>query len=213
MTSRIWLLVIGLAVCLIVVLAYLFLLMDEPKPSCSERVPPPVVVAFGDSLIEGYGATTKGGFVSLVSSVVGLPIRNFGKSGDTTESAERRVAEVLNEKPNIVIVLLGGNDALKRVPIETSRANLDNVLASFKRSGAQIVLLGVVGGLPFKDPYPAMYEELAERYDAVYVSNVLSGLIGRQEFMSDPIHPNEAGYARIAERVLPALEEACGKLK
>lgn len=201
---------IGALACL-VGLGYV-LFTDEPKPSCRERTPQPVVVAFGDSLVEGYGATTKGGFVSLVSASAGIPIRNFGKSGDTTESAESRVPEVLKANPDVVIVLLGGNDTLRRVPPETTEANLDGMLATFRDSGARIVLLGVIGGLPFKDPYPQMYETLAEKYDAVYVSNVLSGLITKPEFMSDSIHPNEAGYGRIAERVLPALEEACGKL-
>ncbi len=74
------------------------------------------VVAFGDSLIEGVGSTAGNDFVSLVGRKLGIEIVNKGKSGDTTESALMRVGDVLLEKPGIVILLLGGNDALRRIP-------------------------------------------------------------------------------------------------
>ncbi|HEY0010643.1 MAG TPA: GDSL-type esterase/lipase family protein [Candidatus Paceibacterota bacterium] len=184
---------------------------EKPKVSCRDIEPAPSILAFGDSLVAGYGATTKGGFVTLVSNETGVPIQNLGQGGDTSESAKKRLPVAVARKPDVVLVLLGGNDALRRTPVETTQANLDTIIASFKEGGAEVVLLGVLGGLPFQDPYPAMFESLAEKRDAIYVPNVLSGLIGKQEFMSDSIHPNEAGYARIAKRVLPAVEEACAK--
>jgi acyl-CoA thioesterase-1 len=185
---------------------------EKPKISCKEREQQPTIVAFGDSLISGQGASTEGGFVSMVSSGLGVPIENLGKGGDTTENAKTRVASAAAKKPDIVIVLLGGNDALRRVSSDTTEQNLDSIVTSFKNEGSEVVLLGVLGGLPFQDPYPAMFDRLAKKHDTVYVSNVLSGLIGKQEYMSDSIHPNEAGHTRIAARVLPAVEEACGRL-
>lgn len=184
---------------------------EKPKISCAAHVPTPTILAFGDSLVAGAGATTKGGFVSLLSRDLGIPIQNYGRSGDTTASAKERVASVVAQKPDVVIVLLGGNDALRRTPVATTQQNLDEMLATLRAGGAEIVLLGVLGGLPFKDPYPAMFKELAAKHDAAYLPNVLSGLIGKQELMSDSIHPNEAGHTRIAERVLPVLQEACAK--
>lgn len=189
---------------------YVFGLDAGKEASCRDRVPQPTIVAFGDSLVLGTGAATPGGFVSLLSAQAGISIRNFGRSGDTAASAAQRVDAALAAEPDVVLVLLGGNDALRRVPPAATEANLDAILVRFREAGARVVLLGVMGDL-FNDPYPSMFERLAETHDATYVPNVLSGLLGRSEFMSDAIHPNEAGHARIAERVLPALEAACAE--
>ena len=176
--------------------------------SCADRDPAPVIVAFGDSLVAGQGATTPGGFVSLLSAQAGVPILNFGRGGDTTAAALTRIDAALAAKPSVVLVLLGGNDALRRVPSPTTEANLDAIIGRFQGAGAEVVLLGVMGDL-FNDPYPDMFERLAKKHDVELVSNVLAGLLGRNELMSDAIHPNEEGYSRIAARVLPVLEEAC----
>ncbi len=69
-----------------------------------------------------------------------------------------------------------------------------------------MVLLGVRGGLLF-DSYEGGYEELSEKYQTAYVSNVLDGLITDRKYMSDGVHPNDLGYAIIANRVTPALED------
>lgn len=188
-----------------------FLRTDSSETSaCRDRSPQPVAIAFGDSLVQGIGATTPGGFVSHLSVASGIPIRNLGRAGDTTETAVSRLPAVLDARPDIAIVLLGGNDALRRISPAVTEANLDEIISELKSAGAEVVLLGVMGNL-FNDPYPAMFERLAEKHDAAYVPNVLEGLLGRQEYMSDAIHPNEAGYTHIASRVLPAFEEACDR--
>jgi acyl-CoA thioesterase I len=209
-----WQLVGGVAVLAAISLGGIWYFSAEKQTvSCKDLVPRPTIVAFGDSLIEGHGAATKGGFVTMLSKAAGVPIENLGVGGNTSAQGKARLSEVTNKKPDIAIMLLGGNDALRGVSVETTRQNLDDILSTFTKSGTKVVLLGVVGGIPFRDPYPEMYEDLADKYDVPYVSNVLSGLIGKQEYMSDSVHPNEAGYERITNRVLPALEEACGKLK
>ncbi len=166
------------------------------------------VVAFGDSLVEGVGATQRGGFVTLLSQKLraekGSDIINLGKAGDTTESALARIDTVIATDPKIVLVLLGGNDYLRRVPQETTRKNLATIIEKIQSRGAVVVLLGVRGGI-LKDNFSDMYESLSEEYGTAYVSDVLDGLMGKKGFMSDQIHPSDAGYARIAERVYPVL--------
>lgn len=185
---------------------------EKRQAACAERRPQPRIVAFGDSLVTGYGATTQGGFVSLLSQDLGMPIENLGRNGDTTASAQERLQTLLLREPDIVILLLGGNDALRRVPASTVEQNLESMITIITDTGAKVVLLGVTGGLPFSDPYPSMFDRLSALPNVVYVSNVLSGIFGRRDLMSDGIHPNEAGYQRIAERVLPAVERTCGSL-
>jgi len=204
-----WVALVAVAALAAALVAGYFMYNDTPEPvACRERSPQPVVVAFGDSLVQGLGATTPGGFVSHLAEQSGVPIINLGRGGDTTETAKSRVSGALALKPAIAIILLGGNDALRRTPPSTTEANLDEIVGQFKDAGAEVVLLGVMGDL-FNDPYPAMFERLAERHGTEYVPNVLQGLLGRKEYMSDAIHPNEAGHQYIASRVLPAFEAAC----
>ncbi|OHA83818.1 MAG: hypothetical protein A2937_01970 [Candidatus Yonathbacteria bacterium RIFCSPLOWO2_01_FULL_47_33b] len=164
------------------------------------------IVAFGDSLVEGVGSTAGNDFVSVVERTLGVSIANKGKSGDTTANGIARVDEVLAEDPGIVIVLLGGNDALRRISKQETFANLGTIIERFQSAGAVVVLLGVRGGI-LGDGYANEFEALAETYHMPYVSNVLEGLITNPKLMSDGIHPNDQGYAIVAERVIEILQE------
>ncbi len=162
------------------------------------------IVAFGDSLVQGVGATEGNDFVSLLSKKIGRPIVNLGRSGDTTAQGLARLNELDAYRPQVVILLLGGNDHLRKVPPEETFANLGRIIEHIEAKGAIVLLLGIRGSL-LGDQFEEDFEELRDRYETAYVSDVLSGLIARGEYMSDPIHPNDLGYAKIAERVYPAL--------
>ncbi|MEX0934887.1 MAG: arylesterase [Candidatus Paceibacterota bacterium] len=162
------------------------------------------IVAFGDSLVEGVGATPGHDFISLLERTLDREIINLGKSGDTTESALNRIDEVLSYNPGVVILLLGGNDYLRQMPQEETEENLREIIGTLQREGVVVLLLGVRGGV-LSDNYASMYSRLSQEYGTAYVSNVLRGLITNPEYMSDSIHPNDRGYERIAERVLPVL--------
>ena len=163
------------------------------------------IVAFGDSLVEGVGATEGNDFVSLVSREIGEPIINMGVSGNTTQLGLDRLDEVLAKDPKIVILLLGGNDFIRRVPRATTEGNLRTMIERIQARGAIVVLLGVRGGI-LSDGFDAMYEDLAATYGTAYVPDVLDGLFGKNEFMADGIHPNDRGYQVIAERVAKEVE-------
>lgn len=180
-----------------------FLMRPDTSPACTARI-----VAFGDSLVTGYGAPDGEDAFSVLSRNLSVSIENLGKDGDTSARALARIDQVLERKPDIVVVLLGGNDALQRLPVSETEKNLGEILEALTDAGVRPVLAGVIGGFP-QDPYAPMYRRLAETYDAPLVPNVLSGILGREDLMSDAIHPNAQGYARIAERLLPAVKEAC----
>ncbi len=162
------------------------------------------VVAFGDSLISGTGSTKGNDFVSLLSKEIGQPILNLGKSGDTTTSALTRIDSVVRTKPDIVIVLLGGNDYLRKIEQDTTFSNLDKIVKTLQDNGAVVILLGVRGGL-LKDSYESKFSAFAKTHGTAYVPNVLDNLLGDKELMSDAIHPNDKGYQKIADKVLPTL--------
>jgi lysophospholipase L1-like esterase len=163
------------------------------------------IIAFGDSLIEGVGATPGHDVVSLLTRDLGQPVINAGKSGDTTDTALRRLEEdVLSQDPRIVIILLGGNDAIRRVPPEQTFANLDTILTRIREQGAAVVLVGVQGGF-FNSTYAKRFPELADKHNALYIADILDDIIGHRELMSDLIHPNDQGYRKMTNKITPEL--------
>lgn len=170
------------------------------KPTNGENI-----IAFGDSLVAGRGASLGQDFVSVLSKRLDIPIINAGRSGDTTGSALARLdRDVLALNPRIVIVLLGGNDFLRRIPTERTFENLETIVDRVRRHGSAVVLVGVGVGL-FTDPYRAEYEALAQRTSAGLVPDVLDGIIGHADLMADSIHPNDRGYEIITDRLEPVV--------
>ncbi len=161
---------------------------------------------FGDSLVEGVGATAGNGLPEQLGRLINTQILNSGVSGDTTRDGLARLDEALLKKPRLVIVVLGGNDFLKKIPREETFRNLETIITSFQSDGAVTVVVGVrsgiIGGGADDD-----YEALAKRTGSVYMSDVLSGVFGRSELMSDAIHPNDRGYQQIAERLALILKK------
>lgn len=162
------------------------------------------IIAFGDSLVEGLGSTSGNDFVAQLSQKIGQPIINLGHAGDTTAQGLARINELDTYNPKVVILLLGGNDYLRKVPENITRENLIKIIENIQERGAIVLLLGVRGGL-FADRFEVVFEDLSKEYRTAYVSDVLGGLFGNSKYMSDTIHPNNSGYAIIAERVYPVL--------
>lgn len=162
------------------------------------------IVAFGDSLVAGVGSSPGHDFVFLLSQKIDQPIINLGVSGDTTADALARLSGLDAYRPKVVILLLGGNDYLRRIPQVQTFENLTEIVENIQARGAIVLLLGVRGGL-LNDRFDTEFKKLRNTHDTAYVSDVLDGLLGKREYMSDEIHPNDAGYARIAERVYPVL--------
>jgi len=166
------------------------------------------IIFFGDSLVEGIGAGPDMDLPSQLSRRLGVEIINAGKSGDTTASALNRLErDVLLKDPRLVIILLGGNDILQRSPPEEVAKNLRKIIELIRKEDAGIILIGVRGGI-FGDPYKEMFENLAkERGVVYYVPDILDGIIGNPDLMSDPVHPNNQGYAKIADKLEPVLRK------
>jgi acyl-CoA thioesterase-1 len=159
-----------------------------------------IVVAFGDSLTQGIGATEGNDYVSLLSSKIGREIINKGVSGNTSEQGLARIDEVLRENPGTTLVLFGGNDYLRKVPKEQTFQNLRTIITKLQDSGSIVILLGIRGGL-LTDQFESDFEDLAEETGSIYVSNVLQGIFGNAKLMSDAIHPNDAGYLIMTNKI------------
>jgi acyl-CoA thioesterase-1 len=163
------------------------------------------IIAFGDSLVAGYGGTPGHDFPSLIGAELGAPVINAGKNGDTTASALMRIdTDVLARDPKIVIVLLGGNDFLHRTLLADTIKNLTDIIDRIQAKGAGVVLVGFNPDA-FTD-YDRAYRTLAASEAVSYVPNVLQDILGQPGLMSDYIHPNDKGYAMMAERIAPAVQ-------
>lgn len=203
--------IIILSIILISAGILLFVLFNKENTTIKNYPPKNyTVVAFGDSLIRGVGATEGSDFISLLTKETGIPIENLGVPGDTTRLAINRIDSAINRDPGIVILLLGGNDALRGITKDETVKNLDFIIKKLQENGALVILLGIKGGL-IDDPYKEMFEYLSKENGTFYVSNVLDGLFGKPKYMSDPIHPNNEGYKIISNRVLPILQKALEK--
>ena len=170
------------------------------------------IISFGDSLTEGVGAGEGRSYPTLLSEGLGRPVINAGRRGDTaTAGLSRLDRDVLGRDPRLVLVLFGGNDFLRRVPLERTMHDLEMMVKRIQDTGAMVVLLGLKLGV-FRDEYGPMYEDVAEKYGALLVPDVLAGVLSDPRLKSDAIHPNGAGYELMTERILkkvkPLLLEA-----
>ena len=190
---------------LAILIILVWLLWPKPTPLYPQNGTS--IVVFGDSLAAGKGAGDGNDIAAQLSRAIDRPVINLGVSGDTTADGLERLDELLATDPRVVIIILGGNDTLKRIPIEQTFANLEKLIIMIQRTGAAVILVGEPGGL-YGSRYADEYERLAETYRTFYVPNILSGLIGYPEYMSDYVHPNDAGYKIASEKILPVLKEA-----
>jgi len=170
------------------------------------------IVCFGDSLTEGVGAGTGEDYPSILARGLPYPVINAGRRGDTSaDGLSRLEQDVLGQNPRLVIVLFGGNDFLRKVPLSETRRNLEELVRRIQEAGAMVVLVGMRLGL-FTDEYGPVYEEIARKHGALLVPEILKGILSDPKLKSDSIHPNSAGYRimaeRIVQRVKPLLEEA-----
>ena len=165
------------------------------------------IIAFGDSLIEGRGASPGKGLVSRLSGEIHRPIINAGHGGDTTARAlERLENDVLKRDPRLVIVLLGGNDARHGISQEETFRNLSRIIDKIRERGSAVLLLGIRGGI-FIDHYRGRFHHLAKDKDIPFVRDVYRGIFIEPNLKSDFIHPNDEGYRLMAHSVAPALKE------
>jgi acyl-CoA thioesterase-1 len=170
------------------------------------------IICFGDSLTEGIGANEGEDYPAVLTQKLGIAVINAGHRGDTTSQALTRIRrDVLEKNPRLVIVLLGGNDFLRQVPVGETRKNLAEIVRQIQAGGAMVAVAGVRLGL-LTDEYGPLFEEIAREAGALYVPHVLKGILSDTKLRSDTIHPNAAGYRLVAERmakeIRPLLQEA-----
>jgi acyl-CoA thioesterase-1 len=176
----------------------------------------PIIVCFGDSLTAGYGTDPGHSYPDYLQADLdreGYDYRvvNEGVSGDTTKDGINRLFEVVALKPEVVVVEFGGNDGLRGLPVEDSRANLDHIVHTLKSNGSKVLIAGIslppnYGAAYIKD-FDATYPLLAKKYDTSLLPFLFKNVYGVPGMMQqDETHATAAGNKIVAENVLPVLK-------
>lgn len=182
---------------------WFFFLKNNPVEKVGKGGP---VIFFGNSLTTGVGAPEGQNFPTLIAEELKLDAIISGVPGDTTETALNRLQpDVLEHNPSLVVVELSGNDFLGGVPTDKTINNLDSITRQIREIGSRVILIHIK--FPRNnDDYEKGFKEVAKKYDAVVVWNVLGGVIGNPSLMVDNIHPNAAGYKIMADRIAKVLK-------
>jgi len=160
------------------------------------------ILAFGDSLTYGYGALPHESYPARLEQKLHRTVINAGIPGELSEQGLQRLPPLLHKyHPDILILCHGGNDLLQKKSLTSLRYNLEQMIRLARAQQIEVVLIAVPEfGLLHLEPLP-VYEELAKAYRLPIESNILSGLLHDNRYKSDYIHPNAAGYEKMAEAV------------
>lgn len=181
----------------------------------------PLVIAFGDSLYAGYQLGPKEGLApqlqaALAADGVAARVQNAGVSGDTTAAGRQRLTYVLDNataKPALVVLGLGGNDMLRGIGPDQTRANLDAMLAELQKREIPVLLTGMMAapnlGSDYAGKFNPIYPDLAAKYGVSFYPFILDDVITDKALMlGDNIHPNARGVKVVAAGLAPLVEQA-----
>lgn len=182
----------------------------------------PRIVFLGDSLSAGYGVAKEQSIPSLIQRHLdaegyNYEVVNHGVSGDTSAGGVSRLEWSLTGDVRILVVELGGNDGLRGLPVETTKQNISQIIATAKRRGVQVLLTGMEAppsyGPLYTSQFRQLFRDLAREHDVAFMPFFLEGVAGNPALnQSDGIHPNPDGAVLVEQAVWkslkPLLEDA-----
>lgn len=199
---------------------YLFLLLTiVTSLACAQNTTAETIkiLVMGDSLSAGYGIDIQQGWVSLLEKEItkkhAVQIINASVSGETSSGGNSRLPMLLAEhKPDIVILELGGNDALRGQPLKLVAKNLQAMIDASKKIEAKVLLAGMQippnYGARYSNQFKALYPKLAEQNQLGLIPFLLEGIGGNETLVQrDGIHPTAEAQPIIVNNVLPELEK------
>ena len=159
------------------------------------------ILAFGNSLTYGIGAREGESYPEVLAGLTGRTVVRAGVPGEVSADGLRRLPGVLDrERPALVILCHGGNDILRKRPLEQAAANLREMIRLTRESGAQVVMLGVPRFGLFLNT-AEFYTEVADSEGVPIEADALPDILSDNDLKSDAVHPNAAGYARLAQAI------------
>jgi acyl-CoA thioesterase-1 len=190
------------------------------RPLAARAASATSILVVGDSLSAEYGLKRGSGWVALLDArlaqkKIAATVVNASISGDTTSGGRSRLPALLAlHKPGIVILELGGNDALRGLPLSMTRDNLDVMAKAAKAAGAKVVIAGMQlppnYGRKYGEEFAGLFADVAKAENAAFVPFLLKGVADGPQadtmFQADRIHPKEAAHPLILDNVWPVLQ-------
>lgn len=181
------------------------------------------LLAFGDSLIAGYGLPKKDGFsdqleATLNHAGIRLKVINAGVSGDTSAGGLSRIDWALGANPDAILLELGANDSLRGIDPAITKMNLQKILTRLQKIGTPILFAGMIAppnmGKEYGLEFEKVYLELAEANEVIFYRFFLEGVAGVPELnQEDGIHPNKEGVLKIVKKIAPFVIELLKRVK
>ncbi len=217
---------IGLAVVVLVGAVYFFFMRDDNQAAMntinerSTTAGGVTIIAFGDSLTAGYGLPINESYPAQLDAALKAQgkqatVINAGVSGETTRGNLERAEFIRSQNPDIVLLGIGGNDALRALPVSDTKANIIQTIETLKSGeNAPVVILlkmqsPLNAGLSYKREFDAMYEEVAESEEIILVPFLTAEIfLNRENKLQDGIHLNKVGYGKVVQDYLlePVIE-------
>ena len=192
----------------------LAIIVDIGLTACSTQPKLPalsndaVIVAFGDSLTFGTGSEPAESYPAVLEKMIGRRVVNSGVPGEVTGDGLLRLPEVLErEKPALLLLCHGGNDQLRRLNQQQAANNIREMIRLAQKREVAVVLIAVPAPALSLLP-PSMYREIAKELSIPIEEKTLSSILASYSLKSDYIHPNAAGYHRLAESIATLLRKS-----
>ena len=203
----------------LLLLAFSWGLSPATSAQTAAKAPLPVVLIVGDSLSAEYGLRRGSGWVALLQAEIdrqgpAARVVNASISGDTTSGGRSRLPALLRQhQPAVVVIELGGNDALRGLPLAMTQENLNDMVRQSKAAGARVLLLGMEMppnyGAQYSEAFKRVYTQVAKTQSVALVPFFLTGVADAADplalFQSDRIHPNEQAQPIMLRNVWPRL--------
>lgn len=179
----------------------------DDGPRLSRLPADAVVLAFGDSLTFGSGASRSESYPAQLQALIGRRVVSAGVPGEVTAEALARLPEALDEHaPRLLLLCIGGNDFLQRSSHATAADNVRAMVKLARSRGVEVLLIGTPEPSLSATP-PAFYAEIAREFGLRYEGVVIGEVLRDRALKADPVHPNGQGYRIIAERIAESLRD------
>ncbi len=166
-----------------------------------------VILAFGDSLTYGFGASKEFSYPSIMQKNTGLKVINAGVNGETSLEGLARLPKFLEQNPDLVILCHGANDIIQNLSKEKLKENLFQMINLIKDNGAEVLLVSVPNVNIIGFANLSIYNELANENNLLIEDNVIRHIELKRSLKNDFIHPNKKGYKIMANSFIKLLKE------
>ncbi|KYJ87092.1 arylesterase [Sulfurovum riftiae] len=189
-------------------LLILFTFFQGKEPKMQKLKSGDTILAFGDSLTYGFGASPNESYPAQLQKFSGVHVINAGINGESSSEGLQRLPSLLDD-PSVKLMILcfGGNDILQKKPMDQLKVNLRAMISMARAKGVDVLLVSVPNLSLFGLSPLDLYKELSKEEGVPLVSGLLAEVLGNPALKSDQIHPNAKGYKKMARRIHEVLRE------